>query len=225
MLADGWELSPDLSSVTINIRQGVKFHGDWGEVKAEDIAWVINRTNPALNPESIAASAANLSALFGDLPVEVVDEYTIRGTFNKFRCPLGEQLPEPGGVRRPDHHCDAEACVRRKRQELVEGELHRYRAAPGQGIQVRYKHYAGEGALRPLAKESGVAVFRVLTVPEESTRVALLQTGEADAAFIDPKDLARMHQSGFVQVSAGQGTQEGVMFPGNLWETVKRPHR
>jgi len=39
-----------------------------------------------------------------------------------------------------------------------------------------------------------------------------------DGAFIDPKDLARMAAAGFVEVSAGNGTQEGIMFPGNLWE-------
>ena len=50
MLAESWELADDLSSVTISIRQGVQFHNDWGELKAEDIAWVMNRTNPAINP-------------------------------------------------------------------------------------------------------------------------------------------------------------------------------
>lgn len=87
MLAESWDLATDLSSVDITIRKGVKFHeneGDWGEVKAVDMAWVINRTNPSLNPESIAASAANFSALFGVVPIEVVDEYTIRDTFNNF---------------------------------------------------------------------------------------------------------------------------------------------
>ena len=29
-----------------------------------------------------------------------------------------------------------------------------------------------------------------------------------------------MKASGFTQVGAGQGIQEGVMFPGNLWETT-----
>ena len=220
MLADGWELSPDLSSVTINIRQGVKFHGDWGEVKAEDIAWVINRTNPALNPESIAASAANLSALFGDLPVEAVDEYTIRGTFNKFDVRWASNFlnqEASGGlttIATPRRAFDENGRDWLKENFIGTGPLQVKEFKSGISItleKVPYDHWR---------KESGVAVFRVLTVPEESTRVALLQTGEVDAAFIDPKDLARMHQSGFVQVSAGQGTQEGVMFPGNLWETV-----
>ena len=84
MLAESWDLANDLSTVTIKIQEGVRFRGEWGESKAEDIAWVINRTNPALNPESIAASAANFTALFGDVPGEATDDYTIRATFNNF---------------------------------------------------------------------------------------------------------------------------------------------
>ena len=50
MLAESWDLADDLSSVTITIRQGVQFHNDWGELKAEDIAWVMNRTKPGDQP-------------------------------------------------------------------------------------------------------------------------------------------------------------------------------
>ena len=69
-------------------------------------------------------------------------------------------------------------------------------------------------------KNASIESIRVLAVPEEFTRVALLQNGESDVSFIDPKDLARMKQSGFLEVGAGAGIQEGVMFPGNLWETT-----
>ncbi|MGH2542658.1 MAG: ABC transporter substrate-binding protein, partial [Ardenticatenaceae bacterium] len=84
MLAESWQLAPDNSEVTIQLRRGVQFHKEWGEFKAEDMAWVINRTNPTLNPESIASSAANFSALFGENEIEVIDDYTIKATFNTF---------------------------------------------------------------------------------------------------------------------------------------------
>ena len=87
MLAESYTLAPDLSSVTIKIRKGVKFHPiekDWGEMKAEDVAWTINRNNPSLNPSSIGSSASILSALFGANEVEVIDDYTIRCTFSNF---------------------------------------------------------------------------------------------------------------------------------------------
>jgi ABC-type transport system substrate-binding protein len=220
MLAETWDLADDLSSVTITIRQGVQLHDDWGELKAEDVAWVINRTNPSINAESIAPSAANFSALFGDVPVEAVDDYTISAQFNNF------------DVRWASNFLNQEASggltsIATSKQAFEEN-----------GREWLKDNFIGTGPFRVADFKSGTSVtlekvgtahwrkdaaidsFKVLAVPEEFTRVALLQNGEADVAFIDPKDLARMKASGFTQVGAGQGIQEGVMFPGNLWETT-----
>ena len=41
-LAESWEVSPDQTSITFKIRQGVPFHKGWGEVTAEDVAWSFN---------------------------------------------------------------------------------------------------------------------------------------------------------------------------------------
>ena len=59
----------------------------------------------------------------------------------------------------------------------------------------------------------------MIAVPEEATRVAMMQTGEMDVAYIAPKDMRMMASGGFMAVGAGSGTQEGIMFPGNLWES------
>ncbi len=220
MLAESWELADDLSTVTIDIRSGVELHDGWGELTAEDVAWVIDRTNPAINPESIAASAANLTALFGDTPIEVLDDNTIRGHFNNF------------DVRWASNFLNQEASGGLTTQATSK------RAFEENGREWLKDNFIGTGPYRVADFKSGTSVtlekvdhdhwradaavdsFKVLAVPEEFTRVALLQNGEADVAFIDPKDLARMRRSGFSQVGAGQGIQEGVMFPGNLWETT-----
>ncbi len=219
MLAESWDLADDLSGVTINIRQGVQLHDGWGELTAEDMAWVLNRTNPAINPESIAASAANLTALFGDVPVEAIDDYTISAQFNNF------------DVRWASNFLNQEASGGLTTMATSK------RAFDENGRDWLKDNFVGTGPFRVADFKSGTSVtlervddhwrttpsintLRVLAVPEEFTRVALLQNGEADVAFIDPKDLARMAKSGFKQVGAGQGIQEGVMFPGNLWETT-----
>ena len=223
MLAESWSLAPDLSTVDITIRKGVKFHdnlGDWGEVKAVDMAWVINRTNPSLNPESIAASAANFSALFGDVPIEVVDEYTIRGTFNNFDVRWASNIlnqQASGGLTSmatPKKAFDDNGRDWMRDHFVGTGPFFLADFKPEISAtfeKVPYDHWR---------KNASIDVFKVLTVPEESTRIALLQTGEVDGAFIDPKDLARMKAAGYIEVSAGEGTQEGVMFPGNLWEAT-----
>ena len=223
MLAESWTLATDLSSVDITIRKGVKFHdnkGDWGEVKAVDMAWVINRTNPSLNPESIAASAANFSALFGDVPIEVLDEYTIRGTFNNFDVRWASNIlnqQASGGLTSmatPKKAFDDMGRDWLRDNFVGTGPFQLDDFKPETGAtfkRVPYDHWR---------KNASIDEFRVITVPEEATRIALLQTGEVDGAFIDPKDLARMAAAGFIEVSAGEGTQEGVMFPGNLWEAT-----
>ncbi len=220
MVAESWDLADDLSAISITIRQGIQFHNDWGELNAEDIAWVINRTNPAINPESIAPSAANFTALFGDVPVEATDDYTITAQFNNFDVRWASNFlnqEASGGL-------TSIATSKRAFDENGRGWLK--------------DNFVGTGPLQVTDFKSGTSVtlekasddhwrqsasvdlFKVLAVPEEFTRVALLQNGEADVAFIDPKDLARMKRSGFLEVGAGAGIQEGVMFPGNLWETT-----
>ena len=86
-IAESWVLAPDQSSVTIKIRKGIKWHNveqDWGELKASDLAWSYNEMNPAINPESIGWSAANLSATFGATPAVALDDYTLKFAFAAF---------------------------------------------------------------------------------------------------------------------------------------------
>ncbi len=222
MLAESWDLADDLSSVTINIRQGVQFHNDWGELKAEDMAWVMNRTNPAINPESIAASAANLTALFGDVPVEAIDDYTIRAQFNNFDVRWASNFlnqEASGGL-------TTIATSKRAFDENGRDWLKDNFVGTGPFAVTDFK--SGTSATMTKVGDShwrknpSIESIKVLAVPEEFTRVALLQNGESDVSFIDPKDLARMKKSGFLEVGAGAGIQEGVMFPGNLWETTNQ---
>jgi ABC-type transport system substrate-binding protein len=67
-------------------------------------------------------------------------------------------------------------------------------------------------------KNGQVDVIKVIAVPEEATRVAMLQTGEADIAFISPKDMKWMREEGYMEISSGAAVQEGAMFTGNLWD-------
>ncbi len=46
MLAESWQLAPDLSGGTIRVRSGVQFHKGYGELTAQDMAWVYNTSNP-----------------------------------------------------------------------------------------------------------------------------------------------------------------------------------
>jgi peptide/nickel transport system substrate-binding protein len=70
-LAERWEASADGRTWTFFLRRGVQFHGGFGEVTAEDVAFSLRK-----------AAQPSTSAFSGDFrafeAVEVVDPYTVR---------------------------------------------------------------------------------------------------------------------------------------------------
>src|SRR5882672_8711555 len=42
-LAERWESSPDGKTWTFFLRKGVKFHGNWGELNADDVVYSLTR--------------------------------------------------------------------------------------------------------------------------------------------------------------------------------------
>jgi len=218
MLVESYELASDLSGVTMHLRRGVKFHKDWGEMKAEDMAWVMNRTNPALNPESIATSASTITALFGDTPIEVVDEYTIYGEFANFDVRWASFLLNNEG------QLTTIATPKRAFDEMGEDWMKKNFIGTGPFQVVEWKEDLS-GIIEKVPydhwlKNPEVERLTIVAVPEEATRIAMLQTGEADIAYIAPKDITRMAKLGYLEVDSGAGTQEGVFFAGNVWDDI-----
>ena len=68
-------------------------------------------------------------------------------------------------------------------------------------------------------KNSQVDRITFIEVAEESTKVAMLSTGEIDGSEISVKSAFSLLDGGFATGGNGGATQEGVFFPGNLWET------
>lgn len=70
-LAERWERSADGRTWTFHLRRGVQFHGGFGELTAEDVAFSLRK-----------AAQASTSAFSGDFrafeTVEAVDPYTVR---------------------------------------------------------------------------------------------------------------------------------------------------
>lgn len=70
-LAESWTSSPDGKEWVFKLRQGVKFHGDWGEVTADDVVYSLER---AKDPER-SSFAASYEAF---KTIEAVDPHTVR---------------------------------------------------------------------------------------------------------------------------------------------------
>lgn len=70
-LAERWESSPDKLTWTFFLRKGVKFHGDYGELTADDVVFSLKRAADAKTSSFYADYAAIES-------VEAVDPTTVR---------------------------------------------------------------------------------------------------------------------------------------------------
>lgn len=72
-IAESFVVAPDNSSITFKIRKGVQFHGGWGEVTANDVAWSFNN---AMREGSIYVRVQSLQPFMK--PWVVIDERTVR---------------------------------------------------------------------------------------------------------------------------------------------------
>ncbi|RDD94638.1 polyamine ABC transporter substrate-binding protein [Paracoccus pantotrophus] len=70
-LAESWTSSPDGKEWVFKLRPGVKFHGDWGDVTADDVVYSLQR---AKDPER-SSFAAGYEAF---KTIEAVDPLTVR---------------------------------------------------------------------------------------------------------------------------------------------------
>ncbi len=75
-LAESWDKSADGKVWTFHLRKGVKFHGDWGEMTAEDVVYSFKRAGDA----KTSSFAADYSVLES---IEAVDPYTVKFTLKK----------------------------------------------------------------------------------------------------------------------------------------------
>ncbi|HEX2724370.1 MAG TPA: ABC transporter substrate-binding protein, partial [Beijerinckiaceae bacterium] len=70
-LAERWESTPDKLTWTFHLRKGVKFHGDYGELTADDVVFSLKRAGDQKSSSFYADYAAVET-------VEAVDPYTVR---------------------------------------------------------------------------------------------------------------------------------------------------
>jgi len=70
-LAERWESSPDGKTWTFHLRHGVKFHGNFGELTADDVVFSLKKAGDA-------KTSAFASELRPFTTIEAVDPYTVR---------------------------------------------------------------------------------------------------------------------------------------------------
>ena len=215
-VATSFNLASDLSKVDVEIREGIQFHKDWGELTAEDVAWSFNIANPSITPHSVTNSASVYSSFFGSNPVKAVGSNTIEITFNKYDVTWVSQVLSTGS--RPG----ANMISKKVYDELGEEEMKSNLIATGP-LEIQSWAPDEQAVLVPFEQHwLTVPQFDrliIASIPEESVALAAMEVGEVDAGSMNLTSVQELVKAGFKTSTTGNAVQASLYFSGNNWET------
>jgi peptide/nickel transport system substrate-binding protein len=199
-VAETWELSQDGLAWTFHLRPGQKFHnGD--PLTARDVKFSLMRQ---MAPNSTAAAAATMRRTIKG--IDVVDDLTLRVDTNTPQIGLPASLSRavaPEGAVMPKAYIEKVGEEEFRRKPIGSGPWRFVRSVPGDRIEfeaVDYPHWRGTPHFKNL---------QILLVPEESTRMAMVRTGEVAIASIGPDTMLSASRSG-LEVLSVPGTMQAL---------------
>ena len=199
-VAERWELDADGSAWTFFLRSGLKWHnGD--PLTAHDVKFSLERT---MSPESVSSQAAALRRNVER--IEVVDDRTVRVYTKKVQPYFPESLSRAvfqEGQLMPKKYIETVGVEEFRKKPIGSGPWKFVRSVPGDRIEyeaVDYPHWRGTPHFKRLV---------ILLVPEESTRVAMVKTGEAGIASISPETIREVEKAKMRVVSV-PGTMQAI---------------
>jgi peptide/nickel transport system substrate-binding protein len=167
-LAEKWEASPDMKEWTLSLRKGIPFHFGFGEFTAKD---VVHSHALMLRPETVATFAGFWRTVE---EVKVIDDYTVVFHMKGPSTTMPYALSRAGDLRMVSKaQWDQEGLEGFEKRPAGTGPYQYGGRRLGQSIWFERveNHWSG---IRPDFKE---LEFRL--APEESTRLAMLLSGEA----------------------------------------------
>src|SRR5207253_1769857 len=187
-------------SWTFYLRKGQRFHnGD--PVTAHDVKFSLERV---MSPESISSGAAALRRAVDR--IEVVDDLTVRvytkGVIPQFAASLSRAVFMEGSVM-PKKYIETVGAKGFRDKPVGSGPWKFVQSVPGDRIEyeaVTYPHWRGTPQFKRLT---------LLLVPEQSTRLAMVRTGEAAIGSIGPEAVKEARAGGMKIVSV-PGTMQAV---------------
>ena len=220
--AKSWSLNSAGDTLTMEIRDDLKcntpedFAGnDFGYIKAEDVAWNMDRQNAVVNPSLGAAIGAQLGGTFG--PAVVTGEYTLDVpvvTKLTWGVPLSEFDINDTTVRLDCKAAyDEMGAAAIKFVPVGSGPWTIGEWLPNNRGDV---HAGWDHWIEP----PNIGTFTVIQVPDTSSRLAMMQTGEADIGEVDFGKLRELEGKGlkFITTMSDKDTMTlSAIWPGNLW--------
>ncbi|MBI4304956.1 MAG: hypothetical protein HY678_01425, partial [Chloroflexi bacterium] len=224
-VADSWQVSADGLTLTLKLKKGVKFNTppqlagkDFGELTAADVAWNMNRQNAGVNLQIRSGLGAQFGATFKE--ARAVDATTVEAplvTQIVWGFPLSEFVIQ-----------DADLAIMSKAayEQLGADAVKLVPIGTGSfviGQWVPNERGTVEAVPNHWSKTAGVAKFTVLQVPEITSRIAMLETGQVQFAEMDFAKVKELRSKGldFLPTQSERDTENAsVIWPGNLWEVT-----
>ena len=221
-VAKKWTINEAGDELTLEIEEGIKFNTpeafagqDFGELTAHDVAWNMNRQNAVVNPSLGAAIGAQLGGTFGE--AVAVDDYTVKApmvTDIFWGIPISEFDINDTTVR-----LDSKSAYETVGAEAIKlipvgsGPFTMGDWTPNSKGEV---HAVPDHWKEP----PHIGKFVVVQAPEITTRMAMMETGEADLGSIDFARLRELEGKGlkFITTMSDKDTMTlSAIWPGNLW--------
>ena len=208
--AERWELSPDGLTWTFWLRRDITFH-DGTKLTAEDVKWSLEMV---IKPESVAGFAVRLRRSIAE--IEAVDPYTLVIRTQKPDLWLAQDLSMAAGHEMailPKAYYEQVGVEGFIANPIGSGPYKWVKGVTGVFIELEAvdQHWA-EGV--PKYK-----MVKYMVVPEESTRIAMLQTGEVDIVSASRERVPELQTKGFNVFVKERGSVMGCYFH-QQWDSV-----
>ena len=220
-LAESWTIADDLAYMDFKLVKGIPFHSsngkDYGDMTAADVAFSYNNANAARNPESIHGQAGDFAPFIAE--VEALDPLTVRMNFTLMYSAMPLRYIGP-------FYQSAAIVSKKAFDELGKEGMREVFTGTGPFKFIEWRKseiIVTEAVEDHWRKTASIKDVNIRDIPEASTRVAMLETGEAAIGTDIPfKDVVRMQKGGKFKLQRDNGySQEiSIFLAGNYWSTV-----
>ncbi|MEA3027536.1 MAG: peptide/nickel transport system substrate-binding protein [Alphaproteobacteria bacterium] len=215
-IASSWTLEPDGRAWTFKLRDDVKFH-DGSKMTADDVRFTF--LQGVLRPEAKSSRSAQFRQ--GIANVKVIDATTVRfelsGTWPTLPYDISSQAGTEGIIL-PKAYIEKVGWATFAKQPVGTGPWKFVRQQAGDMVEFAAvkDHFATPPKFDAL---------RLLLVPEESTRLAMLKSGQADIADVQVDSLKAAEGAGFKIAEDPQYTSIRIVFPGGHLVPTQPVHK